>query len=103
MERSRAKRVLEISEANYWQIFEASEDAIFVHELVASGDGFGVWNPEGQMVDLNPAFEGMRGDFRGEPLALDPRKLIHRESRPENVPQLFETITPLIESSRTSA
>ena len=70
-ERKRAEQALRASEAQYRGIFNASVD------------GLAVWNPEGRMVDVNPAFERMRGYSREELLALDPRKLIHPDSWPE--------------------
>ena len=41
--RERARRAMEVSEASYRAIFEASEDAIFVHDIAT-----------GAIVDANP-------------------------------------------------
>ena len=64
LERAAAAAALRSSEANYRQIFEASEDAIFLHD----------WQ-SGAIVDVNPRACQAYGYTRQELLALNVREL----------------------------
>jgi len=64
LERAAAATALKSSEANYRQIFEASEDAILVHDWYS-----------GAVVDVNPRACEASGYSRDELLSLDVRKL----------------------------
>ncbi len=58
--RERTEAALRVSEESYRAIFEASEDAIFVHEI-----------PSGRFVDVNPRGSSAYGYTREELLAID--------------------------------
>ena len=64
LERAAAAAALKSSEANYRQIFEASEDAILVHDWYS-----------GALVDVNPRACEASGYSRDELLSLDVRQL----------------------------
>ncbi len=68
IERERAEAALRASEERYRAIFEASVD------------GLAFWSPEGQLVDLNPAFTRMHGYSRDELLRMDPHLLVHPDA-----------------------
>ncbi|MGH8478953.1 MAG: ATP-binding protein [Gammaproteobacteria bacterium] len=59
-ERERTEAALRASEASYRAIFDAAEDAIFVHEI-----------PSGRVIDTNPRASSAYGYTREELLAID--------------------------------
>lgn len=64
LERQRADRARAISEASYREIFEAAEDAVFVHDV-----------DTGAIVDVNPKACEVYGYTRDELLSLDAGRL----------------------------
>jgi PAS domain S-box-containing protein len=64
LERDAARQALRTSEANYREIFQASEDAILVHD----------WDT-GAIVDANPRACEAYGYARTELIGLEPRRL----------------------------
>ena len=70
-ERKQAEAALRTSEEQYRVIFNAATD------------GFGVWRPDGTLVDVNPAMCRMHGfDDREEFLHAEPQSYIHPDSQP---------------------
>ncbi|HXH01879.1 MAG TPA: PAS domain S-box protein, partial [Candidatus Competibacteraceae bacterium] len=67
-ERKQAEAALRASEEQYRAIFNASVD------------GIAFWNPDGRLVDLNPAFARMHGYSREELLRMDPQQFVHPTS-----------------------
>jgi PAS domain S-box-containing protein len=69
LERAAAAQVLRMSEANYREIFETSEDAIYVHD----------WET-GALVDVNPRACEQRGYTREELLQVSPTDLVANDA-----------------------
>lgn len=70
IERRQAEQALRTSEEQYRSIFSASVD------------GLALWDPDGRMVDANPAFWKMHGYSRSELLSLEPRQFVHADFYP---------------------
>ena len=73
-ERERTEAALRVSEESYRAIFNAAEDAIFVHEI-----------PSGRFVDVNPRGSSAYGYTREELLAIDVVTLSSGEHTQEEV------------------
>ncbi|WP_435106187.1 hybrid sensor histidine kinase/response regulator [Arhodomonas sp. AD133] len=67
-ERRAAEAALRASEEQYRAIFDASADAMVLY------------NADGHIVDLNPAFVTLYGYSRAETLAMDPRTRFHPDA-----------------------
>ncbi|HXW16635.1 MAG TPA: PAS domain S-box protein, partial [Terriglobia bacterium] len=62
-ERKQAEKALEESELRYRQLFERSESALALHEMIFDGQG----NPtDYRFLDVNPAFERQTGLIRSQ-------------------------------------